>query len=740
MEARKLSMELGERTLTLETGVMAKQSGGSVIVTYGDTVVLVAANAAKEPREGIDFFPLSVEYRERAYAGGKIPGGFFKREGRPSEKEILASRQTDRPIRPLFPDGFLCETQIMINLLSTDQENPADILGTIGSSVALMLSDIPWNGPVVAVRLGIIDNKPVLNPTYSQLESSSLDLVLTGDSESIIMLEGEAKEVSEDDLMTAIGYGSEVIKDIIKFQKEFLDGIQVAKREIEPLEMDPELVAEVEKRTDGRVEELVSIVDKVERRSAIGTFVDRVVEELEEPFPEQSGIVKNLISEDMKKQLRRRILEDGKRIDGRDLTEIRDISILIGILPRTHGSALFTRGDTQSLATVTLGSKADEQFIDDINGEFKKKYMLHYNFPPYSVGEVRRYLGISRREVGHGNLAERSLKYVMPPFDRFPYTIRVVSDILESNGSSSMASVCAGSLALMDAGVPLSDAVAGVSIGLVKEGNKNVLLTDILGDEDHYGDMDFKVAGTRKGITSIQVDLKISGISLDLISETLYRAKDGRLHILDIMGQHIVKPRESLSIFAPRILRMKIDAEKIGDLIGPGGRNIRSIIKETGCEIEVEDEGLVTISSPSMEDCEKAKNMVESLVVDPEVGLIFEGSVRKITNFGAFIEYSPGKEGLLHISEISHERTERVEDAMSVGDTVKVKVIKVDDYGRFDVSLKALMEPPEHPRDRQSRYRDQNKRQSSRSHPRFQKKHSSTKRSREPKQNDRRRS
>lgn len=741
MDQRRHSMELAGRTLTVETGLMAKQSAGSVMVTYGDSVILVAANANREPREGIDFFPLSVEYRKRAYAGGKIPGGFFKREGRPSEKEILASRQTDRPIRPLFPDGFLCETQVMINLLSTDQENPADIMGTLGASLALMLSDIPWNGPVAAVRVGIVDDKPVLNPTYTQLESSTLDLILSGNEESIVMIEGEAKEVPGDKLMTAIEYGHEAIKDIIKFQREFLDGLKVTKRTVEPLEADSGLLSEIEKRTDGEIERLISIADKRERGASIEEFTGRVIEELQEPFPEQSQFIRNAISDRLRVRFRQLVAKEGKRIDGRGPSEIRDISIVVGFLPRTHGSALFTRGETQSLATVTLGSKADEQFVDDIDGEFKKKYMLHYNFPPYSVGEVRRYLGVSRREVGHGNLAERALKTVMPPFAEFPYTIRVVSDILESNGSSSMASVCAGSLALMDAGVPLSAAVCGVSIGLVKEGDKAVLLSDIIGDEDHFGDMDFKVAGTRKGVTSIQVDLKMSGIPMGLISEALEKAREGRLYILDIMDRHIARPRESLSPFAPKIVQVQINPEKIGDLIGPGGRNIRSIIKETQCEIDVDDDGLVVISSPSMDNCDKAKKMVESIVVDPEVGVIFEGAVRRITNFGAFIEFAPGREGLLHISEISYERTERVEDEMSVGDVVKVKVIKVDDYGRFDVSKKALEERPpgQQGRSQQDRYSPRDRRPSSRFQQRRPGGHN-PRSSREPGHNDRGRS
>lgn len=699
MEPKKRSMELAGRTLTVETGLMAKQSGGSVTVTYGDTVVLVAANAAEEPREGIGFLPLAVEYRERAYAGGKIPGGFFKREGRPSEKEILASRLTDRPIRPLFPDDFFCDIQVMINLLSTDQENPADVLGTVGASLALMLSDVPWDGPVSAVRLGIIDDKPVLNPTNTQLESSVLDLILTGNEESIIMIEGEGKEVPEDKLMTAIEYGREAIQDITRFQKEFLEDFEVTKRSIEAPDIDPDLVAETGKRTDGKLDTLLSVADKRKRRQAISSLTDEIIVELEEAFPEQSDVVRKIITDKLRKRVRARVVEDSARIDGRGMSEIRPISIQLGILPRTHGSALFTRGDTQSLATVTLGSRADEQFVDDIDGEFKKKYMLHYNFPPYSVGETRRYLGLSRREVGHGNLAERALKYVMPVFDDFPYTVRVVSDILESNGSSSMASVCAGSVALMDAGVPLRDAVSGISIGLVRENDKNVLLTDIIGDEDHFGDMDFKVAGTRKGVTSIQVDLKMAGISAGLIRQAIDRAREGRLQILDIMEKHIAKPRESVSQYAPIIIRMAIDPDKIGDLIGPGGRSIRGIIRETECEIDVDDDGMVVISSVSRENCDKARKMVENLVIEPEVGMVFEGPVKRITNFGAFIEFSPGKDGLLHISEISHSRTEKVEDEMSVGDVVKVKVIKVDEYGRIDVSMKALKKRPTKVRD-----------------------------------------
>ncbi|MFQ6615428.1 MAG: polyribonucleotide nucleotidyltransferase [Fidelibacterota bacterium] len=694
MNIRKHSVELAGRTLTLESGVMAKQSAGSVLVTYGDTVVLVAVNADPDPREGIDFLPLSVEYRERAYAGGKIPGGFFKREGRPSEKEILASRLTDRAIRPLFPKEFRCDTQVMINLLSTDQENPADVLGTIGASSALMQSNIPWSGPLASVRVGFANGKALLNPRYSELESSELDLVVTGNEESVVMLEGDARETPEDHLLTAIQVAHEAIKDLITLQKEFLSGREVVKREVQKQEANPDLLAEVNKRIDSVIDELISIPEKVRRSSAIRSFTQEVIADLEEPFPDSQGIVKSLIDARIEKRIREKILSDGTRVDGRSPTDIRPIVIRLGLLPRTHGSALFTRGETQSLTTVTLGSRSDEQFIDDINGEFKKKYMLHYNFPPFSVGEVRRYLGLSRREVGHGNLAERALKNAMPPFEDFPYTVRVVSDILESNGSSSMATVCAGSLALMDAGVPIRAAVAGVSIGLVKNDDKSVLLSDIMGLEDHYGDMDFKVAGTRKGITSVQLDLKIGGLSFDLIEKALQQAREDRLHILEIMDQHIEKPRESLSPLAPKILRLSIPADKIGDLIGPGGRTIRSVISECECEVDVDDDGIVIISSPSLENCEKARKMVEAITTEPEVGMVFEGTVMRITNFGAFVELVPGKEGLLHISEIAHERTERVEDAVSLGDVVKVKVIKVDEYGRFDLSVKALLERP----------------------------------------------
>jgi polyribonucleotide nucleotidyltransferase len=690
----KKSMELGGRTLTLETGTMARQSAGSILLTYGETVILVAVNSSSSPREGIDFFPLSVEYRERGYAAGKIPGGYFKREGRPTEKEILAARLTDRPIRPLFPEGFRCETQIFINLLSTDQENPADTLGTIGTSVALMSSDIPWNGPIAAVRVGLVNDKMILNPTYEQTDDSKIDMVVTGNEESIIMMEGESKEASEDEIFSAVQYAHEAIKDIIKFQIEFCSELSIEKREFDIPQIDADLETKTNENIGKRMTDILKIQEKGQRKDAQSDLTNELIESMEEEFPDQDSVIRKLVTAQYKKELRSNLLKE-IRVDGRNMDEIRPISIKLGFLPRTHGSSLFTRGETQSLCTITLGSKSDEQYVDDIDGEFKKKYMLHYNFPPFSVGEIKRYLGLSRREVGHGNLAERALKSILPKFEDFPYTIRVVSDILESNGSSSMASVCAGSLALMDAGVPIISPVAGVTVGLVKDGKKEVLFSDILGEEDHFGDMDFKVAGTRKGITSIQVDLKIDGISQNLIAKILDKAKTGRMHILGLMKEAIDGPNSELSDHAPKIVHTVIDTEKIGELIGPGGRNIRNIIKESGCDVEVDDDGIVVISSQSAEDCARGKYMVEMTVKEPEVGLVFEGKVRRITNFGAFVELVPGKEGLLHISEIAYERTNKVEDVLKIDQTIEVKVIELGEFGKFGLSMKALKEPPE---------------------------------------------
>lgn len=695
MEERKQAIELAGKTLTFETGVMAKQSAGAVTVRYGDTVVLCAVNAENESREGINFFPLSVEYRERYYAAGKIPGGYFKREGRPAEKEILSARLTDRPIRPLFPKHFQCETQVMINVLSSDQETPADILGTIGTSVALMLSDIPWGGPIASVRLGQIDGKPIINPTFQQIEESDLDLVMTGTEDAIVMMEAEAKEISEDEILTAVQYGHEVIKDVINFQNNFIKGIAKVKREVEELEHEKALLVSITEKVDEKVPSLIQDREKSERRKLIDELKKEIIELLTEKFPDCTGIVRSMVDDAVKKEVRRLILEEGKRSDGRDMNEIRSISMSQDVLPRAHGSALFTRGETQSLATVTLGTKSDEQFVDDLDGEFKKRYMLHYNFPPFSVGEVKRYLGLSRREVGHGNLAERALKFVMPDFDKFPYTVRVVSEILESNGSSSMASVCSGSLALMNAGVPIKSHVAGISVGLITNDENSILITDILGEEDHFGDMDFKVAGTRNGITSIQVDLKISGLSIDLVRQVFQKAHKGRHEILEKMESEIKEPRSNLSDFAPKIDHIQIHPDKIGGVIGPGGKMIRAIQAEYECDVEIDDDGMVVISSQTAENNRKARDKIEAIIREPEVGMVFEGEVKRIMNFGAFVEFSPGKEGLCHISELAYERTERVEDVVNIGEIIKVKIIKVDHMNRIDVSLRALKDPPE---------------------------------------------
>ena len=695
MEPRKQTIELAGKTLTLETGVMAKQSSGSVTVTYGETVVLCTVNAEREPKKGINFFPLSVEYRERFYAGGKIPGGYFKREGRPGEKEILSARLTDRPIRPLFPKEFQCETQVMINLLSSDQENPADILGTIGTSVALLLSDIPWNGPVASVRLGLIDGKPIINPTFEQISEGRLDLVMTGTKDAIIMMEAEAKELSEDEILTAVQYGHEVIRDVIKFQIEFVKGISKTNRETILTSYDEKVVDIISKKVNSEIPTLIGDSDKTDRRSKVDTFKSEIIGLIEEDFPENTSLVNTMTDEAVKKEIRRLILEEKTRSDGRKMDEIRPISMSQNVLPRAHGSALFTRGETQSLATVTLGTKADEQFVDDLDGKFKKRYMLHYNFPPFSVGEVRRFLGVSRREIGHGNLAERALRYVMPEYEDFPYTVRVVSDILESNGSSSMATICSGSLALMNAGVPIKSHVAGISVGLVTDTKESILMTDILGEEDHFGDMDFKVAGTRDGITSIQVDLKIEGLSIEIIKQVFEKAYTGRQSILDLMESEITEHNTDLSTYAPKIDHIQIDTEKIGGIIGPGGKMIRAIQTDCECDVEIDDDGLVVISSLSASNNQKAREIIESIVREPEVGMIFEGQVKRIMNFGAFVEFSPGRECLCHISELAYERTEKVEDVVNVGDIIKVKIIKVDDMNRIDISLRALKDPPE---------------------------------------------
>lgn len=694
MVVRK-EMELGGRKLLIETGKIAKQADGAVWVQYGETVILATAVSSDKPVTGTDFMPLSVEYRERAYAAGKIPGGFFKREGKPSEKEVVSARLTDRPIRPLFPDDYRNEVQVIIYVISADQENDADILGPIGASAALSISDIPFLGPIASVRVGKIDGEFVINPSFSQLEESELDVVIAGSADSIAMVEGWSNEISEEDMVSALEFGHDSIKKLVEIQKELVKEIGKEKRTYEPAVIPEDLRNEVKSRAESRMPEIVNIAEKKERSSAIKALVQEIDEALAESYPDSTGMIESVVGDIEKEIMRKNILEQAKRLDGRSLTEIRPITCEIGLIPRAHGSALFTRGQTQSLSATTLGTKMDEQKIEGLEGGSWKRYMLHYNFPPFSVGEVKPMRGPGRREIGHGQLAERALKPVIPDDTEFPYTIRIVSDIMESNGSSSMATVCAGSLSLMDAGVPVKAPVAGIAMGLIKEENKVAILTDILGDEDHMGDMDFKVAGTSEGVTAFQMDIKIKGISFEIMRDALQQARDARLRILDIMNQTIDKPREVISKYAPRIMSIQVPVDTIGSIIGPGGKNIREIIDKTGVTIDIDDDGKVTIASADMDAAEEAKRIVKSYSEPPEEGKVYKGKVKKILNFGAIVEILPGKEGLLHISELEYHRVNKVEDVLHIGDEVEVKLLKVERDGKLDLSRKALLEKPE---------------------------------------------
>jgi len=686
------SIELAGQTLTIETGKMAKQADGAVTVRYGDTVILTTAVSEHKPTN-MGYFPLMVDYREKGYAAGKVPGGFFKREGRPSEHEILSARLTDRPIRPLFPDGYMYDTQIMIAVISSDQQNMADVLGTVGASAALSISDIPFQGPIASVRVGRLDGEFRINPTFDDLKDSDLDIIIAGSKDSVMMVEGEANELTEDEFIDALKTGHEAIVQIIELQEALVAEIGKSEREYEVVTKPDEFRNKVTEIFDEeKVGSINANPDKQRRQELKSEYKEAVIEELAEEYPEEIEEVGDIIDDTLKADMRERILSQKVRIDGRGPKDIRDISCEVAVLPRAHGSALFTRGETQSLSGVTLGTKMDEQLVDDLTEEYYKSFMLHYNFPPFSVGEVRPIRGVSRREIGHGNLAERALKPVIPSADDFAYTIRVVSDILESNGSSSMATVCAGSLSLMDAGVPTKSAVSGIAMGLVTDGDRYTILSDILGEEDHYGDMDFKVAGTENGITAIQMDLKIQGISFDLMREALEQAKEGRAHIRNIMNNVINAPRGELSGYAPKIMSFKIPQDKIGALIGPGGKTIRKIQDETGAKLEIDDDGTVLISADNQEAGDKAFELAKLQVVEPEVGTIYDGTVKRIENYGAFVEILPGKEGLLHISNIQNKRTEKVSDVLSVGDTVKVKLTKIDDRGRLDLSRKDALD------------------------------------------------
>ena len=699
--------KIAGKVLRIETGRIARQSNGSVLVTYGDTIVLATVNSAKEAREDIGFFPLQVEYREKHYAGGKIPGGFFKREARPGEHEILTSRVTDRPIRPLFPKGFKKETQVMITVLQSDGENNPDVLAGVGASAALVTSTIPWNGPIASVRVCRIDNKFLINPTRLEVENSDIEMIVSGNKETVVMVEGEAKGAKESEILEALKEAHTVIREIIEMQIELAEKLNIVKDNFEIIEPNTEIVNSIEKIVGNKINEIVQITEKSKRAESKDILISEVLESLSESYPDNEKEISSIIDDSFKNEFREMILKTGQRSDGRKTTDIREIIIEPNILNRTHGSALFTRGETQALAVTTLGSKRDEAIIDSMDEDYKKSYYLHYNFPPYCVGEVGRIGFTGRREIGHGNLAQRAIKPVLPDYDDFPYTIRIVSEIMESNGSSSMASVCGGSLSLMSAGAPLKSHVAGIAMGLITDGNRHAILSDILGMEDHLGDMDFKIAGTEDGITAIQLDLKIEGLSFDLMQEALSQANSGRLHILNKMNEVMPKPND-ISPYAPRIMSININPEKIGALIGPGGKNIKKIIEDTECEVNVDDDGLVTVAGENTQKCNDAIECVKALTFEPEVGMEFDGKVTRIMSFGAFVEFVPGREGMVHISELEWRRVEKVEDILGVGDAVRIKLIKIDDQGRLDFSRRALIEKPEGYVERPKRPRREN--------------------------------
>ncbi|HTY12742.1 MAG TPA: polyribonucleotide nucleotidyltransferase [Candidatus Omnitrophota bacterium] len=684
------------RIISLETGRVAREAGGSVIVRLGDTMVLATATMAANPREGIDFFPLLVDYEEKLYAAGRIPGGFFKREGRPSEKAILNARKIDRPIRPMFPEGFRNDVQIVVTPLSVDQENSPDVLAILGASAALSISEIPFEGPIGGVRVAKVGDNYVVNPTTAQMKESTIDLVLAGTYEEVSMIEAGADEVSDEDMMGAIKAGHAVIRQLIEMQNDLMKQAGQPKVKVNIYQIDERLKKLVHEKA-GRIETALCMSDKDKQGEEIGKIVDEVKKaaagnpELAEIVAKHPGDIKAVIEEIEYDAMRAMVLNKGKRVDGRGPKEIRQISCEIGVLPRTHGSAIFTRGQTQVLTVATLGSTGEEQMLEGLDlEETGKRYMHHYNFPAYSVGEVRPLRGPGRREIGHGALAERALLPVIPTEEDFPYTIRLVSEVLGSNGSTSMASTCGSTLALMDAGVKIESPVAGISVGLISEGNKHVTITDIQGLEDHLGDMDFKVTGTRKGITAIQVDIKIKGLSFELVKQALEQAKEGRLYILDKMEAVIAKPRADLSPYAPRVISFKINPEKIGMVIGPGGKMIKSIIEETGVQIDIDDNGTVNITTSDPAAADAAKKRIDDLTFEPKVGDVFNSEVVRIMNFGAFCELPGGKDGLIHISQISPKRIAKVEDALKLGDKVIVKVVEIDDVGRINLTLKGV--------------------------------------------------
>jgi len=687
----KIEIDFRDRKIVIATGKMAKQANGAVTVSCGDTVVLVTAVAAKNIKEGQDFFPLTVNYQEKSYAGGKIPGGFFKREGRPSENEVLTCRLIDRPLRPLFPESYLNETQVMATVVSADQDNDPGILAMIGASAALSLSDIPFLGPIAGVKVGRVNGQYVCNPTAEELESSDIDIIVAGSKDAVIMVEGGAAIVSEEDMLNAIFFGHEAMQPILKAQEELRSRAGVPKREVAENTVDQVLEARVRELALAKIKKSVSIKTKADRHNSLAAIGDDVLSVLLPEFEGRDKEIKGFLGDLEYELVREHIITDGMRIDGRDTKTVRQVTSEVGLLPRAHGSCLFTRGETQSLVTATLGTSIDEQRIDSLYGESKRRFLLHYNFPPYSVGEVSNRLATSRREIGHGKLAERALQRVLPGFDDFPYTIRIVSEILESNGSSSMASVCGGSLSMMDAGVPLAAPVAGIAMGLIKEGENVAILTDILGDEDHLGDMDFKVAGTAEGVTALQMDIKITGVTKDIMQKALAQAKEGRLHILGKMAETLASGRGDLSPYAPRITTIYVKTDKIRDVIGSGGKNIRGITDATGVSIDIEDTGKINIASHDMAACEKAIKMIRDLTAEAEEGKLYMGTVRKVMDFGAFVEIFPGTDGLVHISELDTERVKNVTDVLKEGDKVLVKCIGIDKQGKIKLSRKEAL-------------------------------------------------
>ncbi len=698
-------IEIAGRTLTLEAGRLAKQANGAVLVRYGDTCVLTAATASSEPREGIDFFPLTVDYEERLYSVGKIPGGFIKREGRPSEKAILSSRLIDRPIRPLFPKGYRNDVHVVATVLSVDQDNLPDVASMIGASAALHISDIPFQGPIAAVVVGLIDDQLVINPTVEQAEKSLMHLVVAGTKDAVMMVEAGAQEIPEETCLDAILFGHEKIQEIVSFIEDFCNeamelGIAKEKKEPQLYTIDPELEEKIRELATEPMQEAIRTKEKLEREANIDGVKNETIEKLLEEYPEQEKDIRNILDSIVKEYVRKLITVDKIRPDGRATDEIRPITCEVGVLPRTHGSGLFTRGQTQVLNVTTLGAIGEEQILDGLGLEESKRYIHHYNFPPYSVGDTRPMRGPGRREIGHGALAERALEPMIPSEEEFPYTIRLVSEVLESNGSSSMASVCGSTLSLMDAGVPIKAPVSGVAMGLIREGEHYTILTDIQGMEDHFGDMDFKVAGTKKGVTAIQMDIKIAGIDRNILKDALEQARKGRLFIMDKMLNAISEPRPELSPYAPRIITTMIDPDKIRDIIGPGGKTIKKIIDETGVKIDIEDDGRVFIAAVDSEAGAKALRIIESLIRDVEVGKIYIGKVNRITNFGAFVEILPGKEGLVHISHLAEERIPKVEDVVSIGDEILVKVTEIDRQGRINLSRKEALRQQKNDQDK----------------------------------------